>query len=164
MSGLYEYNTIVVSPEPRGRFFEGIISGTPKPGTVMQVQAGTAKSNGRFTYEAYSRDADGDNPQGPITVLCEDSMQGRTVTTAYAANELARLYVPMHGDELLMLVADVAGTTLETWSVGDILIVDSGTGKLNPTTGTPENEHFVMLEAYGTGISADFLAHVMFVG
>lgn len=164
MSGLYEYNTIVVSPEPRGRFIEGIIDGTPKPGTVMQVKAATAKSNGHFTYTAFSRGADGDNPQGAITVLCEDSMQGRTITTAYAAGELARLYIPANGDELLMLIADVSGTTLETWAVGDLLIVDSGTGKLNPTTGTPENEHFVMLEAYGTGISADFLAHVQFVG
>jgi hypothetical protein len=153
------YNTILCTNDPRGRFFDGYIDGTPKPGTVMQIKAATAKVGGRWTWEVYNRDADGDNPQGPIVVLLEDHLQGKGVGDAYVSGTLGRLYVPLPGDELLMLLGDVSGTG-DDHTIGEILMVDDGTGKLVVTTGSPENEHFVCLEAV-TDPTADTLALVM---
>ena len=42
-------NVIVVT-SPNGRKIEGIISGTPKPGTWMQIKPSVAPINGRFTW------------------------------------------------------------------------------------------------------------------
>ena len=44
-------NEIIVSSEPRGRFEECIVSGTPKPGTVIDIKPTVAAVSGRFTYE-----------------------------------------------------------------------------------------------------------------
>jgi len=162
MTAANTYNTIVISPNPKGRFVDGIISGTPKPGTVMQVKDATEKVGGNFTYEAYSRDADGNRPKGPIAVLCEDHLQGRTIDDAYETGQVGNLYFPLPGDELLMILQDVAGTG-DDHTIGEILIVDSGTGKLIVTTGSPESEPFVCLETV-TDPSADTLAHTMFAG
>ena len=72
------------------------------------------------------------------------------------------LYCPLPGDELLMLVGDVSGTA-DDHTIGEILMVDDGTGELVTTTGSPENEHFVCLEA-AADPTADALMHCMFAG
>ena len=46
-------NMIVLPPDPKGVFLEGTISGTPKPGTVMEVKA-TALINNRPVYQVFS--------------------------------------------------------------------------------------------------------------
>lgn len=154
-------NGIIISLEPRGVFHEGYVSGTPKPGTVMQIQAGTAMDGtGRFTWEAFNADADGN--QRLIAVLLEDRLQGKLATEAYATGDRCRLYCPLPGEELNMLVADVSGTA-DDHTVGEILMVDDGTGKLIATTGSPESEPFICLEA-STDPTADALLHCMFTG
>ena len=137
-------NEIIVSSEPRGRFTEGVISGTPKPGTCMQVQAGTAMVGGRFTYEVYNADADGD--QRTVWVLLPDRLQGKLHTDAYVSGTRGFLYAPAHGEELNMLVANISGTA-DDHTIGEIMMIDDGTGKLVTTTGSPENEAFQLLEA-----------------
>ena len=154
--------TIVVSPHPKGRFLDGIISGTPKPGTVMQIKAATEPVAGQYTFEVYDQAADGNRPQGPIFVLREDELQGITVDTAYADGATGLLYCPLPGDELLMLFANVAGTG-DDHAIGEKLIIDDGTGKLIATTGTPECEPFMCAETV-TDPTADFLAHVFYSG
>lgn len=155
-------NEIIVSAEPRGRFLEGIVSGTPKPGTVMQIQAGTAADgNGKHTWEVFNADADGD--QRLIAVLLPDWGQGKTATDAYVTGTRCFLYVPIAGEELNMLVANVSGTS-DTFSVGDVLMVDDGTGKLIATTGSPESEPFIILEAVTTALTADTLQWCMYTG
>jgi hypothetical protein len=156
------FNTIVVSGEPRGKFISGYISGTPKPGTIMQLKAATEPVNGLYTYEAYSRDADGDRPRGPYIILCEDSTQGKTIDDAYVSGSVGKLYIPLMGDELLALFKDVSGTG-DSHAIGEMQIVVSGTGKLIVTTGSVESEPFVLEETL-SALTGDLLALVRFAG
>jgi len=155
-------NEILISAVPNGRFLEGLIDGTPKPGTVMQVKAATEPVSGRHTWEVYNRDADGDRPQGPIAVLLPDQLQGKLATDAYVTGTRGFLYAPIAGDEVNMLLADVAGTG-DDHAIGELLIVDDGTGLLIATTGTPESEPFVVMETI-TDPTTDTLVHCMFTG
>jgi hypothetical protein len=139
------YNTIVCTQEPRGRFKEGIIDGTPYPGTIMQIKAGVEEVGGRFTYEAYNQAADGDRPQGAIYILLEDALQGKTIDDAYVSGTRGFLYAPLPGDELLARLGDVSGTG-DAHTIGEKMMVDDGTGELIVTTGTPETEPFCCLE------------------
>lgn len=154
-------NGIVVSAQPRGVFLEGYVSGTPKPGTLMQIQAGTALDDtGRPTFEAFNTDADGDRRL--VAVLLEDALQGKLATDAYATGDRVRLYCPLPGEELNVLKGDVAGTG-DDFTVGQLLIIDDGTGKVIGTTGSPESEPFICLEAV-TDPTADQLVHVVCTG
>jgi hypothetical protein len=156
------YNTIIVSQEPRGRFFDGYVSGTPLPGTVMQLKAATEPVSGRHTWEVYNRAADGDRPLGPIVVLTEDHLQGKGIDQAYENGKMGHFYVPLAGDELLMILGDVSGTG-DAHTIGELLLVDDGTGELIVTTGTPQKESFICLETLPAP-TADTHAHVMFNG
>lgn len=157
-------NRIVVSSEPKGHFMEGYIASgeTPKPGTIVQRDATVALKGGRHTYKIYNRDADGNLPQGPYYVLMEDYLQGKTPSDAYAEGERCFLYCPLAGDELNLIVGNIAGTA-DDHALGEILMVDDGTGKLIVTTGTPESEVAVLLEAI-TDPTADTLAWVQWTG
>lgn len=153
-------NEIVVSSEPAGKFKEGIISGTPKPGTCMQLKANVAPIGGRFTYEVYNPGADGE--QREVLVLLADQLQGKTATDAYVDGQRGFLYAPAAGDELNMIVANISGTA-DDHTIGEMLMIDNGTGKLVVTTGSPEMESFQLLEAI-TDPTVDTLAHVEYTG
>ena len=157
-------NEIIVSAEPMGRFIEGIVYGTPKPGTCMQIKAATAAVNGRFTWEVFNSDADGD--QRLVAVLLPDQLQGKLATDAYTSGDRCFLYCPIAGEELNMLVTDVDTGTADTFAIGDLLMIDDGTGKLVDTTGTPEMESFICLETNPdqTAAQADMLVHCMYTG
>lgn len=150
---------ILVTPE-RGVREEGTISGTPKPGTVMQIEAGTAAINGRFTWEVYNVTADGDKAM--IAVLLASNLDGRLVTDAYADGDRAFLYFPVMGEILNMLVADVSGTG-DDHTIGEIFMVDDGTGKLIATTGSVESEPFQCLEV-SIDPTADALLECRYTG
>lgn len=159
--------TIIVSaPEsPRGVLMEGYIATgeTPKPGTIMQRDPTIALKGGRATYKIFNRDADGDQPAGAFWVLLEDRFRGdRTETSAYAAGDRCFLYAPLPGEELNLLVANLAGTA-DDHALGEILMVDDGTGLLVATTGSPETEVAMLLEAI-TDPTADTLAWVEWSG
>lgn len=157
-------NCIVVSANPQGRFMEGIIGvgHTPKPGQPMQVDPSVALVGGRHTYVPYSRDADGNMPKGPLYILREDAFQGKTVNDAYAAGDRAFLYCPQAGDELNCIVLNISGTA-DDHSLGEIMMLDTETGKLIATTGSPESEPFILNEAI-TDPTADTLAWVTYTG
>src|SRR4051812_24284732 len=117
-------NKIIVSANPDERNFkEGYIGSglTPKPGTLMQIQAATALKGGRHTFELYNGDVDGGRPKGPFYLLIEDSYQGKSTDTAYAAGDRCFLYIPEAGDELNMLVANLAGTG-DDHAIGEMLV------------------------------------------
>ena len=155
---------IVVTPDPMGRFFEGTLTSgqTPKPGTIMQIDTSVAiDGSGRFTWKVYAPGSDGIRC-GLWAVLIEDDLQGRTETTAYVAGDRIRLYRPLPGDELNMILQDVSGTA-DDHAVGEQLIADTGTGKLIATTGSPESEPFMLLEAV-TDPVADTLAWCVYTG
>lgn len=153
-------NEIIVSSPPLGRFISGIISGTPKPGTMMQIQAGTAPVNGLFTWEAYAPGTDGDRL--PVVILLDDELQGKLATEAYVSGTEGRLYAPANGEELNILFGNAAGTGDDV-AIGDLLMGDTGTGKLINTTGDPESEPFQALEAI-TDPTADQLLWAMYTG
>lgn len=150
---------IVLTEHEKGVPLEGTISGTPKPGTVMEIVA-TALVNGRPTFRVYQPGTDGD--RRPIIVCVPNPHDGQLATTAYADGDHGFFYVPVAGQELNMLVADVSGTA-DDHAIGDIMIVDSGTGKLIVTTGTPESEPFILLEA-ATDPAADALMRCFYTG
>ena len=153
-------NEIVVSAEPMGRFLEGTVDGTPKPGTVMEIVPATEPTGGRHKWRVYQPGTDGE--QRLIAVLLPDHLQGKTATDAYVDETRCFLYCPVAGEELNMLFADVAGTADDV-AIGDVMIVDTGTGKLIATTGSPESEPFIALETV-TDPTADHLVHCMYTG
>lgn len=150
-------NEIVLAADPKGRFIEGIIDGTPVPGTCMQIKAGVEPVGGRLTYEVYNTSADGE--QRAVFVLREDHLQGLTKTDAYVSGARGFLYAPAMGEELNMLVANISGTA-DAFAIGDLLMIDDGTGKLVATTGSPEMESFQVMETVAA-LSAD--THIMCV-
>lgn len=158
-------NKIVVTPTPGGVFKECIISGTPKPGTVMQLKASTEPVGGRHTYEVYNKAGDG--YPALIAVLLEDRLQGKIATDAYVDGDRGFLYCPLPGDELNMLIADVAGTgATSDYAIGDLLQVADTTGLLEDrTVGTAFNFAipFEVLETI-TDMSGDTLVHCQFTG
>lgn len=156
-------NEIIVSAQPNGHFTEGFIGAglTPKPGTIMQLQPATALRGGRHTWELYNADLSGGRPKGPHIVLQSDDLQGKVATEAYAAGDRAFGYVPLPGDELNLLLANVSGTA--TIPAGTMLIVEDATGKLIATTGTPEAEVAMLLEDV-VDVAADVLAWCQWTG
>jgi len=154
-------NGIVVSYPERGVRFEGTITGALLPGTIVQIDVSEGiDTNGNFTWEAYNAAADGN--QRLIAVLLPSELKGAIATAAYVNGDHCFVYVPAAGEQLNCIVGDVAGTG-DDHAFGDLLIVDDGTGELVATTGTPESEPFILLEAI-TDPTADTLAHVLFTG
>lgn len=157
---------IVLSSEPKGKWIEGIISGTPKPGTCVQLTPGQTPPtpNGsavRWTYRVWTGDA-ADGERDEVMVLDADWLQGKTETDAYVDGDVCFIYIPGPGDELKVLKGDAAGTGDDV-TVGMKMIIDSGTGKVIPTTGSPEMEPFKALEAL-TDPTEDQLIHVRYTG
>lgn len=154
-------NEIVVSANARGRKKEGILNGALQPGVCVEVSAGVEPVSGEHDWSVFNAAADGD--QRLVTVLDRDHNQGKLATAAYVDNDRCFLYCPLPGDELNMLVANIAGTG-DTFAIGDILMIDDGTGKLIATTGSPESESFIVMETIATALTVDTLVHCMFTG
>lgn len=147
--------------QPRGVIKDVIIYGTPKPGTVMQLRtaAGLTAEN-METFEVYAPGTDGE--RRPIAVLLEDQLSGKTYADAYVSGTRGRVYFPVMGEYLNMRILDISGTG-DDHSFGELLMVDTGTGKLIATTGTPESEPFQLLETI-TDPVADTLALCRYTG
>lgn len=157
-------NQIIVTAEPRGQFMEGYVGAgeTHYPGMIVQIDPTVALKGGRHTYKLYAPGVDGENPLGPLWVVLPDYLQGKTHLDSTAAGLREFLYSPANGEELNCLVKNLAGTA-DDHAVGEKLMVDHGTGLLIPTTGSPENEPFVLLETI-TDPTADTLAWVLYNG
>jgi hypothetical protein len=161
-------NGILVTPEPKGVFEDIIISGTPKPGVVME-RTSTALVGGRATYNpagttaaSGSRGMSADGDRIGICVLLEDWERGITPDTAYASGDRARIYWPVNGEEMNMLFQDNSGTA-DDIAINDKLIVDDGTGKVLLSASTPESEPFIALEAIVDPV-ADQLLWCKYIG
>lgn len=139
-------NGIIVSADPKGKFTEGPITTAEKPGTICQVDPSVALAGGRHTYKVFTRDADGDRPKGGFWVLLPNWYIGKDATVAYAAGDRAFFYAPQDGEEMNLLFLNVSGTA-DDIALGDMLTVDSGTGKVQLSSGSPETEIATALEA-----------------
>lgn len=156
-------NKIILTPD-RGIPVQGIINAgeTPYPGTVYQIDPTQSTRGGRHIWKVFTRGADGDRPAGPHIVLTEDRNQGKTISDAYAAGEWAFGFIPFAGCELNLLFKNVSGTADDVVA-GDLFIVDTTTGKMIVTTGTPECEVAMALEAV-TDPTADTLVWSIWTG
>lgn len=152
-------NTIIVSSDPKGVFLEGTISGTPKPGTCMEISSFTLVG-GRFTWQIYSPGTDG--LRRLVAILLPQDESGQLVSTAYESGQSGKLYVPQAGEEFNMLLKDISGTG-DDHTAGETLIIDDTTGKLIATTGSPQSEPFRLLETI-TDPTSDTLAWCMYTG
>ena len=101
---------------------------------------------------------------GLVAILLPDGLRGQIATTAYVAGERCFMYCPVAGEEMNVLLQDVAGTA-DDFVVGDRLIVDDSTGKFLATTGTAadKSEPFVVLQAV-TDPTADTLVRAIYTG
>lgn len=161
-------NGILVTPEPKGVFEDIIIVGTPKPGVVME-RTNAALVGGRASYNpagttaaSGSRGMSADGDRIGICVLLEDDLRGITSDTAFATGDRGKVYWPTNGEELNMLFQDDGSGTSDDLVVNDKMIVDDGTGKVLKSTGSPEAEPFICLEAV-TDPVADQLVWCKFI-
>lgn len=156
-------NEIIVTPNPGGKFLEGIIDGTPRPGIPMQIQAGTALVNGRATFERYTKGTDGQ--AGPVFILLPDALQGRIYSDAYVDADRCFLYAPLVGEEMNIRVADN-----ETVIVGDELLVKNSNSQYIVSTGTGSaylgeaSTPFQALETKTIDAANGDLVHAIFLG
>lgn len=162
---------IVVTSEPNGRFGEGIVGTglTFNPGQVVQKDYTVSTVGGRFTWKLFDADADGGRPKSEIAVVTDHNLalQGKGIRSAtdfdtYAAGERFSFYVPLPGDELNLLIANISGTG-DDHTIGEVLIIDDTTGKFIATTGDPESEPAVLQETL-TDPTADTLAWCVWTG
>lgn len=157
---------IVVTDNPRGVFMEGYVKTgeTHYPGMVVLRDASVALKAGRHTYKIYDETADGDQPSGAFWVVTHGlgMLIGKQASDSIAAGERAQYYSPVAGEELNLLLKDIAGTG-DDHALGEKLMVDTGTGKLIATTGSPETEVAQLLEAV-TDPTADTLAWCQWSG
>jgi hypothetical protein len=159
-------NEIVVTSNPRGVFEEGYVKSgqTFYPGMVVLRDTSVALKGGKHTYKIYDESADGDQPTGAFWVVTNGllSLLGKLCSDSYAAGERVSLYSPVAGEELNLLLKDIAGTA-DDHAIGEKLVVDTATGKLIATTGSPETEVAQLLEAV-TDPAADTLAWCQWSG
>lgn len=153
-------NEIVLSGNPKGVFLEGTIDDTSKPGTIMQIKAGVAPVGGRHTWIAAAPGTDGE--PAIIAILCADNFQGKLITDAYVAGTRCFMYCPIAGEEVNVLLGEVAGTG-NTFTVGDGFILNATGGWLVPNTGTPGSVPFICLEP-AVQVVASTLTWCMFTG
>lgn len=145
---------ILMTSEPKGIFLEGIVSGTPYPGTVMEIKPGvnpvgggaTSLGNG-FTWQAYGTAGAATGDPRIWAVLTEDLLEGFSAlaTTAgvpssqYVSGSRCFLYVPICGEFLNMCVAAEVGTgSANRYTIGERLTPYATTGQLvvESTSGT----------------------------
>jgi hypothetical protein len=161
-------NGIIVSTDPKGVFRSCKIDGTPKPGTIMTIKPGTTvDDNGNFEMEAAGASAGlmaADGDRIPIAVLLEDSKQGKTTADAYADGAIAEVYYPAVGEELNVLFGNQIGTADDAVAGTTYLVVDDGTGLVQPTAAQAEDSlPFLALENI-TDPTADQLVWVLVTG
>ena len=154
-------NKIILTSNPKGQFISGVISGTPKPGTCMEIQTPFYRG-GMHLWRVYQPGTDGYKQQ--VVVLKEDDLQGKTITDAYVDGTVGQMYAPIMGEELNMLFADVGGTADDHPAL-EFQTIDSGTGKLIVAAGSDADhmKPFQLLAAI-TDPTADFLAPCMYTG
>lgn len=160
---------IIVTDQPKGVFKECFVNGTPKPGTVMELDYSEDPVGGVFQWQPYGttaasggNGASADGDRKVVAVLTEKKHEGGLYSTAYASGDRGYLYFPLAGEELNMILENQAGTG-DSFQVGDELMVDDGTGKLLSCDSDAEAQPFTALEDV-SALSADAWCHVLFNG
>lgn len=162
---------ITVTSKPRGVHENIIVSGTPKPGTLMELKPSTADVAGVFTYQPAGTEGDSggnymaeDGDKKSIAILLEKDDMGGIYSRSYVSGERGRIYWPAMGEQFNVRVGDVSGTG-DDYIVGTELMIDENTnvGMLMPADSNAEAHPFTCLEA-STDVMAEWLAHCRFNG
>lgn len=108
MASLSGYRKIVLKGD-FGQHEEGPLLAIASPGMNLVMDV-TAETQQRQSYTPGSTDYVGTGTgitttKGPIKILKEDSLQGKTVDDAYAIGDNAFIYIPQPGDVLQVLAA-----------------------------------------------------------
>ncbi len=161
---------IVASGDPKGVFRDVIISGTPKPGTILEMTT-AAESQGKMTYGLPARAS---GAKGAIAVYCPDELQGaigvgaslgaqlgHTPGDAAVSGQVGRIYFPVAGEEMNMIVASVAGTADDV-AIGALFGVEQSTGKLKADS-SYTSAPFMATEVI-TDPTADYVACFLYLG
>ena len=161
---------IIVTSQPRGVYEDIVVTGTPTPGTCMEITPATEPIAGVFNYSVYGTTAassgqyvaaDGDKKA--IAILLEDDAQAKIYSDAYVTGTRGRVYYPVMGEQFNMLLEDVSGTG-DTFVIGEELMVDNGTGKLLTADDNAEAHPFTLLETVATAPTGDHYRHCRFNG
>lgn len=160
---------ILITSKPRGVFEDVFVVGTPKPGTVMEIEPTTEPLNGIFHYAVYGTQAassgqyvSNDGDRKAIAILVEKDQEGKIYSDSYVDDDMGRVYWPAMGEQVNMLVEDVAGTG-DDFAIGEEMMVDDGTGKLLTADSDAEAHPFTALETV-TDPTADHWIHCRFNG
>ena len=161
---------ILVTSKPRGVFEDVYVVGTPKPGVVMEIEPSVEPVGGIFHYAVYGTQGgssgqyvSADGNRKAIAILLEKDQEGGTYNTAYADDEMGRVYWPAMGEQFNMIFEVVSGTP-DTFIIGEEMMVDDGTGKLLTATSSVEAHPFTCLETETTALAADEWKWVRFNG
>ena len=154
---------IIISSPCRGIVEHCYVTGTPKPGTLMELTPETAAIGNVFDYSIYGTTAasggkfvSNDGDRKAIAVLLEKDQECETYDDAYADGDMGRVYFPQVGELLNMLVANIEGTS-DSFAIGDEMMAEDGTGKLLACDSDAEAHPFTVLEVVAA-LTAD--AHV----
>jgi len=150
-------NRIIASAEPKGMYLEGIIYGALLPGIMCQIRVAAGITAGEYTWEPYAPNASGDPRL--VAILLEDDLQGGLMTTAYVSGTRGKLYVPLPGEQINVLLRDVAGTG-DAHTFGERVVAETGTGKFIVQSTSANLAQFTLLEAIAAP-TADTLALAM---
>jgi len=149
---------ILINPEPKGVIKDGIILGNLKPGICLEIETPFYQGN-RHRYQPADPQV---NAQVPIIILLESKLRGYDIDTAHVSGELGQVYYALPGDELNLLLADVAGTG-DTHTALNMYGIQGATGKLIVESGTFESTPFQLLQSQ-SALTADVLAPFMVTG
>jgi hypothetical protein len=112
MASISGANTILLRCDEDGPFLEGPLAAAALPGMNL-VTTSAVDTQGRQTYTPGATAAGGTAggaAAGPVKILREDALRGRTVNDAYAAGDNAFAYVCQPGDHVQVLV--ITGQTV----------------------------------------------------
>lgn len=158
-------NRVVVANPSRGVRLEATVSGTPKPGTHMQLKAATEPVSGAYTWEVFNRA--GDAIPYVVALLDFDFLQGKLATDAYVTATRGFVYFPLPGEICNVLVADVAGTgATSDYAIGDEMQIQDDTGLIeDATVGTAfaRSRPWLIAETI-SDMSGDTLVGCLFTG
>lgn len=163
-------NEIIITSDPKGQFQEALVKSgqTFKPGMIVQPDASVDEVGGVNTFKIYADSADGDHPTGGFWVVTNGLQallgQGPLDSSGnpISITDRCQVYNPRAGEQLNLLIKNLSGTA-DDHTKGEKLMVDTGTGMLIATTGTPETECAMLMETI-TDPTADLLAYCIWSG
>jgi hypothetical protein len=122
MPSISGYNKIRLKTHEEGPFIEGPLAAAALPGMNV-VMTAAVDTQQRQTYTPGATAAGGTAAgaaAGPVKILCEDSLQGKTVFDTYAAGDNGFIYACQPGD-----IVQVLALTGQTIAKGAALSADA---------------------------------------